>query len=43
VDERRSPRPIRSQLDEAAFVQVWERGPSLTVDEAVALALECLE
>jgi predicted ATPase/class 3 adenylate cyclase len=31
---------IRSQLDEAAFAEAWERGRTLTADEAVALALD---
>jgi predicted ATPase len=31
---------IRTQLDEAAFAEAWERGRTLTADEAVALALE---
>ncbi len=30
---------IRTQLDEAAFAEAWEEGRTLTVDEAVALAL----
>jgi len=30
---------IRSQLDEAAFAKAWKAGRSLTLDEAVALAL----
>jgi hypothetical protein len=30
----------RDELDEAAFAQAWERGKQLTLDEAVALALE---
>jgi len=30
----------RAGLDEVAFAESWERGRSLTVDEAVALALE---
>ncbi|MDQ3379404.1 MAG: adenylate/guanylate cyclase domain-containing protein [Actinomycetota bacterium] len=30
---------IHAQLDEAAFAEAWEQGRSLTVDEAVALAL----
>jgi predicted kinase len=34
---------IRSQLDEAAFVEAWERGRTLTADEAVALALDSLD
>jgi hypothetical protein len=34
---------IRTQLDEAAFDEEWERGRSLTVDEAVSLALQELE
>jgi predicted ATPase/class 3 adenylate cyclase len=31
---------IRTQLDEAAFAESWEQGRTLTLDEAVALALE---
>jgi len=31
---------IRAQLDEAAFAEAWERGQALSVDEAVALALD---
>nr|MBA3332839.1 tetratricopeptide repeat protein [Actinomycetota bacterium] len=31
---------IRTQLDEAAFDEAWEQGRALTVDEAVALALD---
>jgi non-specific serine/threonine protein kinase len=31
---------IRTQLDEAAFAEAWRQGRALTVDEAVALALE---
>jgi predicted ATPase len=31
---------IRTQLDEAALAEAWEQGKALTVDEAVALALE---
>ena len=31
---------IRTQLDEAAFAEAWEQGRALTLDEAVALALE---
>jgi len=34
--------PIRSQLDEAAFAEAWEQGRQLTIDEAVALALDSL-
>ncbi len=33
---------IRTQLDEAAFAEAWEQGRVLTVDEAVALALNSL-
>jgi len=35
--------PIRSQLDEAAFAEAWEEGRKLTVDEAIALALDSPE
>jgi len=31
---------VRTQLDEAAFAEAWEQGKKLTLDEAVALALE---
>ena len=31
---------IRSQLDEAAFAEAWKEGWELTIDEAVALALD---
>jgi len=31
---------IRAQLDEAAFAEAWEQGQALTVDEAVALAID---
>jgi predicted ATPase/class 3 adenylate cyclase len=31
---------IRTQLDEAAFTEAWEAGRVLTLDEAVALALD---
>jgi tetratricopeptide (TPR) repeat protein len=34
---------IRARLDEAAFAEAWEQGRALTIDEAVALALESLE
>jgi non-specific serine/threonine protein kinase len=33
---------IREQLDEGAFAEAWEQGRKLTVDEAVALALDSL-
>jgi ATP/maltotriose-dependent transcriptional regulator MalT len=33
---------IRAQLDDAAFAEAWEQGRTLTADEAVALALDCL-
>jgi len=33
---------IRAQLDEAAIAEAWEQGRTLTLDEAVALALESL-
>jgi predicted ATPase/class 3 adenylate cyclase len=35
--------PIRRQLDEAAFAEAWEQGRKLTVDEAVALALDSMD
>ena len=31
---------IRAQLDEAAFAEAWDQGRALTLDEAVALALD---
>jgi len=31
---------IRTQLDEAAFAETWEQGRALTMDQAVALALD---
>jgi non-specific serine/threonine protein kinase len=31
---------IRSQLDEAAFAEAWEQGRALSVDQAVAMALD---
>ena len=34
---------IRARLDESAFAEAWEQGRALTIDEAVALALESLE
>ena len=34
---------IRTQLDEAAFAKAWKEGRTLTVDEAVALALDSLD
>jgi predicted ATPase/DNA-binding SARP family transcriptional activator len=34
---------IRHQLDETAFADAWEKGRSLTADEAVALALDALD
>lgn len=30
----------RARLDDAAFGKAWEEGRTLTVDEAVALALD---
>ena len=30
----------RSELDDAAFAEAWEQGHALTLDEAVALALD---
>jgi predicted ATPase/class 3 adenylate cyclase len=38
IDEMLST--IRAQLDTATFDEAWERGRTLTVDEAVALALD---
>ncbi len=34
---------VREQLSEAEFAEAWEQGRKLTVDEAVALALDSLE
>jgi predicted ATPase/class 3 adenylate cyclase len=34
---------IRARLDESAFAEAWEEGRALTIDEAVALALESLD
>jgi predicted ATPase/class 3 adenylate cyclase len=34
---------IRAQLNEAAFADAWEQGRELTLDEAVALALDFLD
>jgi len=34
---------IRTQLDEAALAEAWNQGRALTVDEAVALALDSVE
>jgi len=34
---------IRARLDESAFAEAWEQGRALTIDEAVALALESHE
>jgi predicted negative regulator of RcsB-dependent stress response len=34
---------VRMQLDEAAFTDAWEQGQTLTVDEAVALALDSID
>ena len=34
---------IRARLDESDFAEAWEEGQALTIDEAVALALESLE
>ena len=34
---------IRKQLDEAAVAEAWEQGRALTLDEAVALALDSLD
>jgi tetratricopeptide (TPR) repeat protein len=38
----RTLRAIRTQLDEAAFAEEWERGRTLTAEEAIALALDAL-
>jgi predicted ATPase/class 3 adenylate cyclase len=34
---------VHAQLDDTAFAEAWEQGAKLTVDEAVALALDSLE
>jgi ATP/maltotriose-dependent transcriptional regulator MalT len=34
---------IGARLDESAFAEAWEQGRELTIDEAVALALESLD
>jgi predicted ATPase/class 3 adenylate cyclase len=34
---------VRAQLDDAAFDEAWETGAKLSLDEAIALALEPLE
>ena len=34
---------VRRHLDETAFAEAWEQGRKLTVDEAVALALQSRE
>ena len=34
---------VGARLDEGAFVEAWEQGRALTIDEAVALALDSLE
>ncbi len=31
---------VRAQLDEASFDAAWEEGATMTLDEAIALALE---
>jgi len=34
---------IRTRLDEGAFAEAWNQGQALTIDEAVALALDSFE
>lgn len=34
---------VRTQLEEAALAEAWEQGQALTVDDAIALALDSLE
>ena len=34
---------LHEQLDETAFAEAWEQGKQLTLDEAVALALDPIE
>jgi predicted ATPase/class 3 adenylate cyclase len=36
-------RALQAQLDDAAFAEAWEQGRALTVDDAVALAVDSLE
>jgi hypothetical protein len=33
---------IHTQLDDAALAKAWEQGPTMTAEEAVALALDSL-
>jgi predicted ATPase len=39
----RTLRAIRAELDDAAFAKAWKQGRALTVDDAVALAVDSLE
>lgn len=34
--------PARNQLDEASLVRLWEEGAALSLEEAVAIALQAL-
>ena len=34
---------VRAQLDDAAFDAAWEAGAELSLDEAIALALDSIE
>jgi hypothetical protein len=34
---------VHAQLDDTAFAEAWEQGRALTIDEAVALALDSAE
>ena len=39
-ESERTRASVYSQLEDAVFVAAWEQGRTLTLDEAVALALE---
>jgi hypothetical protein len=34
---------IRTQLNEAAFAEAWDRGRAVSLDQACALALDALD
>ena len=40
VENEKTLAVIRTQLDDAAFVDAWEQGRALTADDAVAVAFE---
>jgi predicted ATPase len=42
VENQRTLTRIHSQLDDAAYVEAWERGRRLSVEDAAALALDAL-